>query len=288
MRLGTGVTCPLIRIHPAVIAHASATAAALMPGRFFLGLGTGENLNEHVLGDRWPEGRVRFEMLVEAIEVIRLLWEGGYQSHHGTHYTVEQARLYTLPDEPPPIMVAAGKSSAATLAATAGDGFIGTAPDEELLAEFDAAGGGDKPPIGQLTVCWAGDEASGEEDRARVVAERRRSRRARPGARAARALRAGRRARLGGRRRRDRRLRPGPRCASRGDPGVRRRRLRPRLRPPGRARPGGFPGLLPSRDPQPALTLRALGDPALSRFGGYVPRTLRERDGTAPLSSLYR
>jgi G6PDH family F420-dependent oxidoreductase len=160
LRLGTGVTCPLIRTHPAVIAHAAATAAALMPGRFFLGLGTGENLNEHVLGDRWPEGQVRFEMLTEAIEVIRLLWRGGYQSHHGTYYTVEQARLYTLPEEPPPIMVAAGKPNAAKLAATAGDGLIGTAPDEEILSAFEAAGGTDKPRIGQLTVCWAKDEAT--------------------------------------------------------------------------------------------------------------------------------
>ena len=160
LRLGTGVTCPLIRTHPAVIAHAAATAAALMPGRFFLGLGTGENLNEHVLGDRWPEGQVRFEMLTEAIEVIRLLWRGGYQSHHGTYYTVEQARLYTLPEEPPPIMVAAGKPNAARLAATAGDGLIGTSPDEEILSAFEAAGGTDKPRIGQLTVCWAQDEAT--------------------------------------------------------------------------------------------------------------------------------
>jgi coenzyme F420-dependent glucose-6-phosphate dehydrogenase len=160
LRLGTGVTCPLIRTHPAVIAHAAATATVLMPGRFFLGLGTGENLNEHILGDRWPEGPVRFEMLTEAIDIIRLLWQGGYQSHHGTYYTVEQARLYTLPDEPPPIMVAASKPNAAKLAATAGDGLIGTAPDEELLSEFEAAGGTDKPRIGQLTVCWAEDEAT--------------------------------------------------------------------------------------------------------------------------------
>ena len=85
LRLGTWVTCPTTRIHPAIIAHASATAAAMMPGRFFLGVGTGENLNEHILGDRWPEGSVRVEMLAEAIEVIRLLWEGGYQSHHGRY-----------------------------------------------------------------------------------------------------------------------------------------------------------------------------------------------------------
>jgi len=160
LRLGTGVTCPLIRTHPAVIAHASATAAALMPGRFFLGVGTGENLNEHVLGDRWPEGAVRLEMLEEAIDVIRLLWQGGYQSHYGRHYSVEEARLYTLPEEPPPIMVAAGKPNAARLAATAGDGLIGTAPDAGLLSEFEAAGGGNKPRIGQLTVCWADDEAA--------------------------------------------------------------------------------------------------------------------------------
>jgi coenzyme F420-dependent glucose-6-phosphate dehydrogenase len=160
LRLGTGVTCPTIRTHPAVIAHASATAAALMPGRFFLGLGTGENLNEHVLGDSWPEGAVRLEMLAEAIEVIRLLWQGGYQSHHGRHYTVEQARLYTLPEEPPPIMVAADKEDAAELAATAGDGLIGTSPDGELLSQYEAAGGKGKPRFGQVTVCWAEDEAS--------------------------------------------------------------------------------------------------------------------------------
>ena len=157
--VGTTVTCPTIRTHPAIVAQAAATAAALLPGRFFLGLGTGENLNEHVLGDPWPEGAVRHDMLVEAIEVIRLLWQGGYQSHHGRFYTVEQARLYTLPDEPPPIMVAAGKPKAAQLAAGE-DGLIGTSPDKELLAEFEAAGGGDKPRVGQMTVCWATDEAS--------------------------------------------------------------------------------------------------------------------------------
>jgi coenzyme F420-dependent glucose-6-phosphate dehydrogenase len=160
LRLGTGVTCPTMRTHPAVIAHASATAAALMPGRFFLGLGTGENLNEHVLGDAWPEGAVRLEMLAEAIDVIRLLWQGGYQSHHGRHYTVEQARLYTLPEEPPPIMIAADKEDAAELAATAGDGLVGTSPDEELLSQFEGAGGKGKPRFGQVTVCWAEDEAS--------------------------------------------------------------------------------------------------------------------------------
>ena len=160
LRLGTGVTCPTFRIHPAIVAHAAATAAALMPGRFFLGLGTGENLNEHVLGDRWPEGEVRLEMLAEAIEVIRLLWGGGYQSHRGRHFTVEQARIYTLPEELPPIVVAAGNPEAAKLAATAGDGLVGTAPDADLLAEFESAGGAGKPRYGQLTVCWAEEEGA--------------------------------------------------------------------------------------------------------------------------------
>jgi G6PDH family F420-dependent oxidoreductase len=118
--VGTAVTCPTIRIHPAIIAHAAATAAALMPGRFFLGVGTGENLNEHILGQGWPSPEVRLEML-EAIEVIRLLWAGGTKSHRGRYYTVQDARLYSLPDEPPPIMVAASKPHAAELAGRRGD-----------------------------------------------------------------------------------------------------------------------------------------------------------------------
>ena len=98
--LGTGVTCPTIRIHPAIIAQAAATAASLMPGRFFLGVGTGERLNEHVLGEPWPEWEVRSEMLEEAVEVIRALWSGEVTSHHGRYYTVENARIYTLPRRP--------------------------------------------------------------------------------------------------------------------------------------------------------------------------------------------
>src|ERR671923_2146837 len=107
LRLGTGVTCPIVRLHPAIVAQAAATAAAMMPGRFFLGVGTGENLNEHILGDRWPPYDIRLERLEEAVQVIRLLWQGGVQTHRGRHYTVENARIYTLPDRPPPIMVAA-------------------------------------------------------------------------------------------------------------------------------------------------------------------------------------
>src|SRR5688572_32758192 len=158
-KVGTGVTCPTIRIHPAIVAQAAATAAAMMPGRFFLGVGTGENLNEHIFGDHWPMHEVRMEMLEEAIEVIRLLWQGGTQSHRGDYYTVENARIYTLPDEPPPIYIAASGPKAAEAAGRIGDGFIGAAPEKELVEKFQQAGGGKKPRYGQLTICYAKDEA---------------------------------------------------------------------------------------------------------------------------------
>src|ERR671915_1609376 len=120
LRLGTGVTCPTVRIHPAVIAQAAATSAAMMPGRFFLGVGTGENLNEHILGDRWPPSDIRREMLEEAVDVIRSLWEGGSQSHYGDYYVVENARLYTLPEEPIEVVVAAAGLRSAKMAGRVG------------------------------------------------------------------------------------------------------------------------------------------------------------------------
>ena len=159
LRLGTGVTCPTIRIHPAIIAQAAATSAAMMPGRFFLGVGTGENLNEHILGDHWPPSDVRREMLEEAVELIRQLWEGGTQSYYGDYYTVENARIYTLPEELPPIMVAASGRRAAELAGRIGDGFVGTSPDREVISTFESAGGAGKRRYGQVAVCWAADEA---------------------------------------------------------------------------------------------------------------------------------
>jgi G6PDH family F420-dependent oxidoreductase len=155
IRLGTGVTCPTIRIHPAIIAQAAATASAMMPGRFFLGIGSGENLNEHILGDRWPSVSVRQEMMVEAVDVIQTLWEGGYQSYDGDYYTVENARIYTLPDELPEIMIAASGPQAAEIAGQLGDALCMTSPDQEVLDAFDQAGGEGKPRYIQLTVCWA-------------------------------------------------------------------------------------------------------------------------------------
>ena len=157
IRLGTGVTCPMIRTHPAVVAHAAATSAAMMGDRFFLGLGTGENLNEHVTGAPWPAPDERIEMLEESIEVMRLLWQGGEQTHRGKHYTVDHARLYTLPDEPPPIAVAAAKPNAAKLAGRLGDALVNTSPDEEIVETYRSAGG-DGPCYGQVRLCWAEDE----------------------------------------------------------------------------------------------------------------------------------
>jgi G6PDH family F420-dependent oxidoreductase len=160
LRLGTGVTCPIVRYHPAIVAQAAATSAALMPGRFFLGLGSGENLNEHIVGKGWPSAPVRQKMLEEAVEIIRLLWQGGEQSYFGTHFTVDHARLYTLPDQLPPLYLAASGSRAAELAGGLGDGLIATSPQPGLVDAFNSAGGSRKPRYGQVTVCWAPDEAT--------------------------------------------------------------------------------------------------------------------------------
>ncbi len=141
LRIGTGVTCPTVRTHPAIVAQAAATAACLMPGRFFLGVGSGEALNEHVLGDRWPPAPVRLAMLEEAVQVIRLLWEGGSKDHHGAHYTVEDATIFDLPDEPPAIVVAAGGPGAASLAGRIGDGMWSVGPNRQAVETFDGEGG---------------------------------------------------------------------------------------------------------------------------------------------------
>ena len=158
IRIGTAVTCPLIRIHPAIVAQAAATVTEMMPGRFFLGVGTGENLNEHVTGQRWPSANERRELLEEAIAVIRSLWAGDLVEHRGRGYRVIDAQLFGLPAEPPPIYVAASGRVAAELAAELGDGLIGTSPEEEVVGTFAMHGGSTKPKLGQLTVCWGPDE----------------------------------------------------------------------------------------------------------------------------------
>jgi G6PDH family F420-dependent oxidoreductase len=163
LRVGTGVTCPTMRIHPAVIAQAAATTAAMFDGRFVLGVGTGERLNEHVVGTRWPPHHVRLEMLAEALTVIRDLWGGEMTSHDGEHYTVENAKLFTLPEEPPDVAVAAGGPETATFAGEHGDAVVCTAPESDLVDGFADAGGGDGDRFGQVAACWAEDEATARE-----------------------------------------------------------------------------------------------------------------------------
>jgi G6PDH family F420-dependent oxidoreductase len=157
-RVMTGVTCPIQRIHPAVLAQAAATSQLLLGGGFSFGVGTGEALNEHITGARWPEVNVRLEMLEEAIGILRELWTGKLTSHHGRHFTVENARIYSLPDEPPPIHVSAFGPKAAALAARVGDGLVTVAPKPDIVQRYRAAGGKGKV-IAAAKFCWGEDEA---------------------------------------------------------------------------------------------------------------------------------
>jgi G6PDH family F420-dependent oxidoreductase len=159
MHVTTGVTCPTVRLHPAIVAHAAATSAVLLGERFTLGLGSGEALNEHVLGDKWPQADERLEMLEEAVHIIRCLWQGGEQSHRGRHYRVENARIYDLPEQPPAILISGFGPKATELAARIGDGFCTAGPDREEVERFRAHARADEPRIaGGLKVCWAEDE----------------------------------------------------------------------------------------------------------------------------------
>jgi G6PDH family F420-dependent oxidoreductase len=167
LRLGTAVTCPLIRMHPVLVAQAAATSALLMEGRFFLGVGTGEALNEHVTGARWPRPDERLDMLDEALEIITKLWRGEYETYRGRHYPVEQARVYDVPDHPPELIVAAAAEQAAKLAAKWGDGMISTSPDREVVDAYKQAGGSE-PIYGKVTGCFA----ASKEDALRIALER--------------------------------------------------------------------------------------------------------------------
>jgi G6PDH family F420-dependent oxidoreductase len=158
--LTTGVTCPTLRLHPAVTAQAAATAACMLPGRFALGVGSGEALNEHIFGDRWPEVEERLEMLEEAVEVMRLLWRGGQRSHRGRHYRVENARIYTLPDGPPRVIVSGFGPKATDVAARIGDGYATTTADGDLITRFREGGGADKVVQAGTKVCFGEDEAA--------------------------------------------------------------------------------------------------------------------------------
>jgi G6PDH family F420-dependent oxidoreductase len=153
----TAVTCPLVRIHPAIIAQAAATSQVMLDGRFRLGLGTGEALNEHIVDSRWPPAAERREMLEEAVDLMRRLFSGGLVSHRGRHYKVNTARLYTLPDQPPPTYVSGFGPAAAGMAGEIADGFMCTMPEAGLIRTFRTSGGGDKPVAGAIKVCWGAD-----------------------------------------------------------------------------------------------------------------------------------
>ncbi|MBE3002128.1 TIGR03557 family F420-dependent LLM class oxidoreductase [Nocardiopsis sp. HNM0947] len=155
----TAVTCPTTRMHPAVIAHATATTAALARGGFTLGVGTGEALNEHILGLPWPPAAQRIAMLEEAIEVMRRLWTGKLVTHRGEYYDLDTARIYTLPEERPRVYMSAFGPKATTLAASVADGLIQVAPSPDTIEMFRARGGAGKPVQGGLKVCWHQDEA---------------------------------------------------------------------------------------------------------------------------------
>jgi G6PDH family F420-dependent oxidoreductase len=154
----TAVTCPTVRIHPAIVAQAAATSSLLLDGRFVLGVGTGEALNEHILGDPWLGIEQRLSMLEESVEIMRMLWDGGNVSFDGQHYVVDRARLYSLPDEPIKVYASAFGPKAAESVGRYADGYINVEPSEDLLSTFRSAGG-TGPAQGGMKVCWGPDEA---------------------------------------------------------------------------------------------------------------------------------
>ncbi len=159
--LMTYVTCPSFRYHPVVVAQKAATLQILSDGRFTLGLGSGENLNEHVVGGGWPPADVRQEMLVEALHIIRELFDGeGYTNVRGEHFDVESAKLWDLPEQRVPIGVAVSGPQSCRIAGELGDVMVAVEPRAELGELFDAAGGAGKPRIGQLPICFDRDRSA--------------------------------------------------------------------------------------------------------------------------------
>ncbi|HKU37904.1 MAG TPA: TIGR03557 family F420-dependent LLM class oxidoreductase [Polyangiales bacterium] len=156
--LVTAVTCPTIRYHPATVAQSAATLAILSGGRFTLGLGAGENLNEHVVGHGWPAPHERQDMLFEAVDIIEALWEGNEVSHDGAYFHVDRAKLFDVPKQPPRIAVAAGGPRAARLAGEEGLALFATEPKAELVQHW-SEGGGKGPRYAEVGLCWARSEA---------------------------------------------------------------------------------------------------------------------------------
>ncbi|MCW2925214.1 MAG: Luciferase-like monooxygenase [Thermoleophilia bacterium] len=160
--LATGVTCPSFRYHPAIVAQAAATLGVLSEGRFTLGIGSGERLNEHIIGEGWPEVRVRHERLREALEIICELWEGGYRTYRGKHFNLDTARVFDLPDEPPVLAVAMSGERSAKIAAELGTGMFATEPKAELTQLY-ADAGGRGPRYVEVPLAYAPTEDEGAE-----------------------------------------------------------------------------------------------------------------------------
>jgi G6PDH family F420-dependent oxidoreductase len=155
--LMTYVTCPIRRYHPAVVAQKAATMQLLSDGRFTLGLGAGENLNEHIVGGEWPLAPLRHEMLREAVDIIRALWDGETVTYRGRHFDVEAAKLWDIPADPPPIGIAVSGPSSCRVAGRHADMMIAVEPRGELGEMFDAAGGTGKPRVGQIALSYDED-----------------------------------------------------------------------------------------------------------------------------------
>jgi G6PDH family F420-dependent oxidoreductase len=162
LKLTTAVTCPTFRIHPAVIAQAAATTAVLAPGRFTFGVGSGEALNEHILGDAWPPVSVRHARLTEALDIIRQLWTGDVVTYEGKYFTVHNAKLFTLPETPPEILVSGFGPEATKLAAEIGQGWMSASPDADGLKIYRDAGGKGRTQAG-AKICWAETEKEAKE-----------------------------------------------------------------------------------------------------------------------------
>ena len=157
VELMTYVTCPTMRYHPAVVAQKAATIGALSEGRFTLGLGSGENLNEHVVGRGWPPVNVRHEMLVEAVEIISALLDGGYVNYSGDHFRVDSAKIWDVPERPVPLgMAVSGQQSIDKLAPYA-DALIAVEPNAELISSWTEANPKANRAIGQIPVSWDPD-----------------------------------------------------------------------------------------------------------------------------------
>ena len=160
----TGLTCPIIRYHPAIIAQAAATIAVMSDNRFSLAVGAGERLNEHVTGELWPSTPIRHEMLGEAVDILRLLWSGGVHSYVGAYFDVDHAQLYDLPDQPITVTLGVSGPKSIALAAEKADGIMATSPDKDMVKSYTDQAGSSAPVYGEVTLAWAATQEEGRKN----------------------------------------------------------------------------------------------------------------------------